>query len=755
MIKKTICALAAVLTLLVGAGAADASSAFPAVRTGADGVTLYGYLDESGQTVLPFVYTKAGEFADCGLAAVEDEKWQTGVINRQGKLIVPYTDAPISVDFSSDAIAYRYADRSVYYTLSGELIGSYAGAEGFFADGLLLCKSPASGLYGYVKADGTAAFSGSYKSAGSFSGGRAVVEAADGSFSVIDTTGAVVSQLERFMTPSYLTIYGEGTLIVSDGSNQALYSIITGQYLTDFICNRISEFHEGAAMVRQINRWGLIDENGRVLTKPAYYYLSYMGEGLYAARSEDGSAAAVDASGNVVYRTPEYVGGFSEIKYGLSWHGMSDGSLIFFRRNGGFAFSLKNAEQPRLLTENIVRVTQNGEMRYINLATGQTVYAPQTSFDLGSGLAAKSVRYEKFLGYQKDGTEHGWNVTFPEISGMADTAVQKQINAAIRDFFLKGPSVTAEYEALEGTYGVSLEGSVLVVSANCVSGKGQGSVVWNNNLAFDLNTGKQYQLSDLLGSDYLSTVRSLLPAEHAIYLYSFPRISTAGVTYFYNEYESSTRRAYTERYLLSFEQLGDAVNRDSACFQALLTPYQQNTAAVRFTDVSGHWAEPLILRAAERGLVQGSDGRFRPDDAITYAEVCTTVARSRSLTPATVPAQPGYDPNAWYAEEVGAAYTGGLLTGLWDGFSANAAVTREDAMQLFANVLLKDGKTALPSTRIDSTLSAFSDAAQLSANRRAAAALCVQQALIQGSDGRIDPQSILTRAQFVKLLLLV
>ena len=105
------------------------------------------------------------------------------------------------------------------------------------------------------------------------------------------------------------------------------------------------------------------------------------------------------------------------------------------------------------------------------------------------------------MGYQSDGAEHGWNVDFPEISGLADAKVQKSINDDIRSFFLKGPSVTAEYEALEGTYGASVEGSVLVVWANCVSGRGAGSSVWNNSLAFDLNTGRQYRLTDLLTGD--------------------------------------------------------------------------------------------------------------------------------------------------------------------------------------------------------------------------------------------------------------
>ena len=127
---------------------------------------------------------------------------------------------------------------------------------------------------------------------------------------------------------------------------------------------------------------------------------------------------------------------------------------------------------------------------------------------------------------------------------------------------------------------------MLVVWANCVSGRGAGSSVWNNSLAFDLNTGRQYRLTDLLTGDYIDTVKKLLPAEHELYLYSFPRISAKGVTYYYNEYESATRRAYTESYLLTYEALGAAVDHKSACWAALLTPYIRPAAAkITFSDV--------------------------------------------------------------------------------------------------------------------------------------------------------------------------
>ena len=716
MFKKTLSALAVACVMLVSAAAAG--TIFPAEYTDIDGVTRAGYLDEDGMTVLPFAYAQAGDFADCGLAAVENEQWQTAVIDRTGKIVIAYTDSPVSVDFSDTMVAYRYTDHSVYYATDGKRIGSYPGAVGFFEDGLLLCRNADTGLYSYVKQDGSTAFSGSYRKAGAFSNGRTLVQTQDGDYQAIDTEGTVLYTLPNDVTPSYMAIYGESTVVVTNGTNQALYSLSEGKLLTEFLYNTISEFHGGEAMVRQINRWGIMDTTGKLLTAPTYYYLSYMGEGLYAARSEDGSVSAVDAGGSLSYRTLSYISGFSELRYGLSWHNTADGTLIFFRKNGGFAASVKEAENPTILTENVVCVTQDDTRKYIDLRSGKTLFEQPKSFDLGGGITAKTVHYEKFMGYQQDGTEHGWDVDFPEISGLSDKKVQNTINNEIRSFFLKGPSVTAEYDALEGSYGASVEGSVLVVWANCVSGK-------------------------------------LLPDDHAIYLYSYPRISTKGVTYFYNEYESASRRAYTEEYLLTFEQLSDVLNRNSACYKALMTSYSPKVSAVAtgYSDVSSTcWALQYINTVTERKLMTGANGKFRPNDKITAAEVCTTIARQRGLSGSgALPA--GVRAGEWYSDAVSAVYANGLLEGLSDNFRPTTAMTREDAMQLFANLLQADGTAAMSDAETAQTLASVKDVGSISADRRNAVALCMQKGLVQGfSDGTIKPQGTFTRAEFAKLL---
>ena len=57
--------------------------------------------------MLSFAYAQAGEFADlAGLAAVEDEKWQTAVIDRGRETVIPYTASPVSVDFSEQMAAH-------------------------------------------------------------------------------------------------------------------------------------------------------------------------------------------------------------------------------------------------------------------------------------------------------------------------------------------------------------------------------------------------------------------------------------------------------------------------------------------------------------------------------------------------------------------------------------------------------------------------------------------------------------------------
>ena len=144
---------------------------------------------------------------------------------------------------------------TAFTTPCRELVGSYAGALDFFSDGLLLCKSPASGLYSYVRQDGTAAFEGEYSDAGVFLNGRALVRTTDGAYLAIDTQGQTLYTLEHHITPSYMTIFGRIRLRFPTGPIRRCILWKAAAISRIFLYNTISEFHGGVAMVRQANRW--------------------------------------------------------------------------------------------------------------------------------------------------------------------------------------------------------------------------------------------------------------------------------------------------------------------------------------------------------------------------------------------------------------------------------------------------------------------------------------------------------------------
>ena len=75
-----------------------------------------------------------------------------------------------------------------------------------------------------------------------------------------------------------------------------------------------------------------------------------------------------------------------------------------------------------------------------------------------------------------------------------------------------------------------------------------------------------------------------------------------------------------------------------------------------FTDISGHWAEDEIKRAATRGWIRGyTDNTFRPDNLITRAETMTMINRVLQRLPETeedlltgMNIWPDNQPGAWY-----------------------------------------------------------------------------------------------------------
>ena len=93
-------------------------------------------------------------------------------------------------------------------------------------------------------------------------------------------------------------------------------------------------------------------------------------------------------------------------------------------------------------------------------------------------------------------------------------------------------------------------------------------------------------------------------------------------------------------------------------FAAICSRFDRGDVEVRsnFNDISGHWAENEIRRAASLGWIQGyTDGSFKPDQNITRAEAASMINRMLHRLPETVEdlldgmiQWPDNQPSDWY-----------------------------------------------------------------------------------------------------------
>lgn len=99
-------------------------------------------------------------------------------------------------------------------------------------------------------------------------------------------------------------------------------------------------------------------------------------------------------------------------------------------------------------------------------------------------------------------------------------------------------------------------------------------------------------------------------------------------------------------------------------------------STMNFSDISGHWGEPSIKTAVEKGYVSGyADGTFKPNAEVTKAEFMKMLVSSLNLS---VSASEG----SWYQSYVNAAKNEGFYwdRDIKDGTWNNPITRKEMAM---------------------------------------------------------------------------
>lgn len=165
------------------------------------------------------------------------------------------------------------------------------------------------------------------------------------------------------------------------------------------------------------------------------------------------------------------------------------------------------------------------------------------------------------------------------------------------------------------------------------------------------------------------------------------------------------------------------------------------------TDVKGHWAEETLRKAYDDGILNGNSATtMAPNSSLTTIQAVTILCRVLHLTGQGDTSAFQIPAGAWYAQDAAKGVYAGLLDES-DVGKLEEPISRGDAFALFAQAF-----QLVPAKPDLSVLEQFPDTDFLPEETAQAAAALVSQGIISGSDGQLQLDRPLTRAEFATIL---
>lgn len=111
-------------------------------------------------------------------------------------------------------------------------------------------------------------------------------------------------------------------------------------------------------------------------------------------------------------------------------------------------------------------------------------------------------------------------------------------------------------------------------------------------------------------------------------------------------------------------------------------------AGPAYGDTVGHWAEGSIGRWSGHGIIQGNNGKFRPNGQLTCAQFAAILARLLKLPAAENAGFADNNTQDWFFAAINRCAAAGILNGNGDGtVTPNAPIARERAMVILGRAM--------------------------------------------------------------------
>lgn len=169
------------------------------------------------------------------------------------------------------------------------------------------------------------------------------------------------------------------------------------------------------------------------------------------------------------------------------------------------------------------------------------------------------------------------------------------------------------------------------------------------------------------------------------------------------------------------------------------------------SDINGHWAQKTLEKWSGMGWFNGNgNGTYRPNANITRAEFMTLINRMKGYTQESpdIAKYKDVSPDAWYYNALSVALAAGYSSGTGsDTMSPEKPITRQEAMTIISRI------SGVSSDNADlSVLGIALDGNKVADWAKSTVAACINEGLVAGSDGKINPTANITRAESVVLM---
>lgn len=481
--------------------------------------------------------------------------------------------------------------------------------------------------YGYIDLSGTFVIEPAYDYAENFTEGVAIVWTGE-NYKVINTSGATVFENNNIILPfsngmaaymnikedtllyGYIDINGkiiiEPSFIFADSFNEegqayvALpggnsYQLIdkTGKVLEDYKVdlggNYINAFEDGYILysVTDTMKYGVLKVDGTTILEPIYSAISYLGRDLFAVKNPElesygvmfDPAALYNASGEQLtdynlYDIQHFTGEYTSAS--------NDTYVYFMDSSGKEVTSLPSFDGEGMLTllDDTVKAEIDGDLAYYRLDNTKLWQADTTTY-LETGIIVKELKFKPLRSVM---------VRYPQVEGLKDPAIQKNINEQLETQFTEArANITVDDNlSVNDSFKASLNKNLLTISMSgydYYEGAAHGMPL-REFFFIDITTGEFYDFSDLFiqGGEYKTYIDEFIrtkiseadPEESMFFPDTFTGITDSPyfylkensiVIYFY-PYEIAAYAAGFPEFEISFEELKDFIKTDSAFWKS-------------------------------------------------------------------------------------------------------------------------------------------------------------------------------------------